>query len=330
MGKRNWKGGKGSKPKRQRAGSLLEPGQYGIYASCNRGREMKAAKELKVILNDMLGEFYSEEPNHELTEDEDDEDEVEDAIRKEVAALQKQNKANSGQQLITEIPISAESLLFFHMKQPIVPSEFTPNICQLLYSSKVKNSRFVQRLTPIDKSCNATMDEFTRMATPVLKENVKPGMSYSVNLTRRNFTNIDRDDFMEEVAKILPESELHYKGADKMIHVYCFKNNIGISVTDYTTFEKLCKFNLQQIFDKSNDLLETAAKENEHSKHIKDSNSKETAGADEVAAPTEINGDEAKEISKEDSDEQDLTTQEDKDSAVQNLITPQGISMCFS
>ncbi|QPG76679.1 hypothetical protein FOA43_004073 [Brettanomyces nanus] len=260
MGKRGWKGGSsGYKVKKQRCGSLLEPGQYGIYASCNRGREMKAAKELRVILNEKFKELYPEESKQLLTDAENSEDEeesVEDAIQKELTAIHREDKMNKNQQVITEVPISVESLLFFHMKKPIVPSEFAHRICQSIYDSKVKNSRFVQRLTPIDKSCNGDLEEFIKMATPILKESIKPGMSYSVNMTRRNFTNIERDDFMAEISKILPESELHYKNADKMIHVYCFKNNIGISVTDYDSFDDLCKFNLQQIFDKSNGYLD--------------------------------------------------------------------------
>ena len=61
MGKRKWTGGK-ARSKRQRSGSLIEPGQYGIFVSCSRGREMKAAKEFKAVLFDKLEQLY---PNFE-------------------------------------------------------------------------------------------------------------------------------------------------------------------------------------------------------------------------------------------------------------------------
>lgn len=251
MGKRSWKG-KSSKSKRQRCGALVEPGQYGIYVTCDRGREIKASRELQPLIIEKLEEFY---PNNEQTSEEEDDDDdsipVEDAIKKELANL---HKVKDKKAIANEVRLNADSLLFFHFRKPAVPSEFTEKFCEILYKSKIKNTRFIQRITPIDRSCNATMEEFIKMATDILPDKVPKGTSYMVNMTRRDFSIIERDDFMDEIAKILPDRQMHYKDTDKVIHMYCFKNNIGLSVTDYSTFQKLCKYNLQQIFDVVNGL----------------------------------------------------------------------------
>lgn len=252
MGKRKWSGVK-TRSKRQRSGSLIEPGQYRIFVSCSRGREMKAAKEFKAVLFDKLEELYpKEEDKAAEAENTEQKLEVEDEIQKELASLKKEAKGTDNKKMLaSEIPINADSLLFFHMRKPIVPSKFVVKFCDYLRESKIKNTKFVQRLTPIDRSCNANMEEFKKMAKMILSPYLKPGMTYSVNMTRRDFSVIERDDFMKEIANILPGCDLHYKNADIMIHVYCFKNNIGISVTDYKKFEELSKFNLQQIFEKA-------------------------------------------------------------------------------
>lgn len=274
MGKRKWTGGK-ARSKRQRSGSLIEPGQYGLFVSCSRGREMKAAKEFKAVLFDKLEQLY---PNFEsnVTDADKSEDklEVEDEIEKELASLKKEAKGDNKRKLALEIPINADSLLFFHMRKPVVPSDFVVKFCESLRNSRIKNTKFVQRLTPIDRSCNANMEEFIKMAKLNLTPYIRPGMTYSVNMTRRDFSVIERDDFMKEIANILPGCELHYKNADIMIHVYCFKNNIGMSVTDYKIFEKLSKFNLQQIYEKA-----TGIQENGKNKHNSE-DTKITAGTE--------------------------------------------------
>lgn len=257
MGKRTRHGG-GSDSKRQRAGAMIEPGQYGVYVTCNRGREMKAAKEVRPVLYEKAEEFTKDdrvegeddEEDEEEEDEEEDEEDVSDLVAKELAELKNNQKSPK---LLLEVQLNSESLLFFKAKKPLIPSKFVPKFCQQLFESKVKNTRFVQRLTPIDKSCSSTKEEFVKMATQVLAD-IEPGTTYAVNMTRRNFDVIERDELMAEIAKVLPKCEHHYKGAEKMIHVYCFKNNIGMSVTDYDEFERLCKFNLQQIFDKSNEL----------------------------------------------------------------------------
>ncbi|GME83814.1 unnamed protein product [Ambrosiozyma monospora] len=214
-----------------------------------------------MIFKDKLNEYYGDELEA-LKESKDDEDEtngeelsVEDSIKKELEELKSENKDSQQKDILLELPIGAESLTFFKTRKPIVPSEFVMKICESYYESKEKTSRFVQKMYPIDQSCTATIPEFKKMAQNVLEGKFESGQTYNIGLVKRNFTVIERDTFTEMLAELLPGCGLRYKGADKIIIIYCFKSNIGMSVIDNNLYERLCRFNLQQIYDKVNGLI---------------------------------------------------------------------------
>ncbi|ODV86152.1 hypothetical protein CANARDRAFT_231508 [[Candida] arabinofermentans NRRL YB-2248] len=261
MGKRSNSSGGGGKSKKYKTGGiLLDPGQYGIYASCNRHKENAASKELKSMLFDKLEEYY---PNIEQEQDDDDESlSIEDSIAKELNDLKNSNKDSNQKDIIKDIKINADSLIFIKTRRPIIPSEFVVRLCSELYASKLKTSRFLQKLTPIDQSCNATIPEFEKLISKMMNLKIAHGESYTLNLIKRNFNIIDRDTFNEIVSNQLKEisggeHRLNYRNPDKVINIYCFKNHIGVSIVNGSDWEKLCKFNLQVIFDRSNGLVDS-------------------------------------------------------------------------
>ncbi|KAG7837884.1 hypothetical protein KL942_004296 [Ogataea angusta] len=251
MGKR--KHGGGGQAKRFKSGVLIEPGQIGIYASCNRHKEGAAAKELKQLLNDRWKEYFPVEEDYN-EENEKEEESVEDAIKREIDEMNKQNQDAKNKEIVKEMSISCDSLIFIKTRRPIVPSKFVTQVCCELFDSKAKNTRFLQKLTPIDVSCNATETEFRKLAEKVFQGHFDNEESYSLNLIKRNFSIIDRDTFTSIVAELLPGHRLNYRAPDKMINIFCFKNNIGMSVVNFQDYDRLCKFNLQQIFDRVNGL----------------------------------------------------------------------------
>ena len=194
---------------------------------------------------------------------------IEDEIAKEIKEIKKnddkaKHNRNNKELRMREIPIGVESLVFFKLRQPIKPSEIVVKMCNDLYESKAKMGRFIQRIVAIDRSCNATENEFKKLLEASVDRYVHDEMqegkdlfeSYNVNLVKRNFDTISRDEFMEmiqgEMDKQFGEgtTQLRYKGARTLINVYCFKNNIGIGIVKNKDFERLCKFNVQQIFEK--------------------------------------------------------------------------------
>lgn len=285
MGKRKQGGhgghGGGKDKKRQRSHAMIEPGQYGVFASCERNKEVAAAKDMRLMLNAAIEKYYpkveeddEEEEKEEKEEKETNTVDIEDEIAKELSELRKNDdrtKAgrNNKDLILREIPIGVESLTFFKLKQPVKPSELIVNLCKDLYQSGEKKGRFVQRLVPIDRSCNATEAEFKKLLKAVIESVVEEKFegdvekakvefeTYNVNLIKRNFDTISRDEFMTFVKEALDAvfgggwCRLQYKGSLTLLNIYCFKNNIGMSVVSNGDFEKLCKFNVQQIFDRS-------------------------------------------------------------------------------
>lgn len=326
MGKR--KGNNKSKDsKRQRCHALIEPGQYGIFASCARFKEVAAAKEMRLLLKDAIEKYYPKEVNEENENNENNinkekieenqsekikntDIDIEDEIAKEILEMKRQDdrskiNKNNKDLLLREIPLGVESLTFFKLKQPIKPSNLVILLCKDLYQSGEKTGRFTQKLVPIDKSCNATKIEFEKLIDLALDSLIEENdnnidkvkilfETYNVNLVKRNFDKISRDEFMEIVKDKLDSKfgenwcRLQYKGSKTLINIYCFKNNIGISIIPNSSFEELCKFNIQQIFDKSykdkqkeNDVNEQISdvkgnpEKNEEQKNIEQSNTRE-------------------------------------------------------
>lgn len=244
--KRKSTNGGSSKKKYKVSSGIVEPGQYGIYATCNRNREQNCAKELKILFDEKVKEMYP------VAEDESEGEEltVEQQIQREVGQLKNTKEAGS----ISSIPLGADCFVFLKTKKPVVPSEFVTNFIQNL-NPKRKNTRFTQKLTPIDSSCSASMEEIKKLAQRVLLPhfgNNEKALKFAININRRNFATIDKMDIIKCVAAEVGEPHsVDLKKPDKLILIECFKNNVGMSVVGGAIYEQFFKFNLQQIFEKS-------------------------------------------------------------------------------
>ncbi|TID16286.1 hypothetical protein CANINC_004188 [Pichia inconspicua] len=271
MGKRKGYPGTGSNSKRQRSHALVEPGMYGVYATCPKFKEVAAAKEMRVILQEAIEKYYpkaeddcsdaeAEDVNDEITNTVD----IEDEIAKEIAEIKKnddkaKSNRNNKELVMREIPLGVESLTFFKLRKPIIPSVLVSKICHDIKESGRKHGRFVQKITPIDKSCNATDVEFKKLLSATVEQYVSENddsifTTYNVNLVKRNFDTISRDEFMEMIQEEMDtrfgkdNAQLRYKGATTLINIYCFKNSIGASCVPQNEYTELSKYNLQQLF----------------------------------------------------------------------------------
>lgn len=93
--------------------------------------------------------------------EDEDEGDIESAIRKEVGTLQDKSKGTSGRnsnRVFTEVRINQECLLFMRCQEPIEPVEFSRRICQ--DASTVGHggarARYLNRLTPLSVIVKAT------------------------------------------------------------------------------------------------------------------------------------------------------------------------------
>lgn len=272
-------GNKNKRAKYKLSNGMLDPGTSGIYASCIRRKERFAAQELKLLFEEKLEEYYSEELKEMSKEEGDDESvgekeelSIEDQIKQELLEIKKPkttgNNGKSKKEILQFIDIGCECMLFCKTRKPIEPEKFIRRIIDDLSDPNVleKRTRYIQKLTPITNSCNATMEQFIKLLDEVLKphffsDEVKKDYTFSVELSRRNFNTIERDDIIDQVVKQVTADPKHnhtvnLKQYDKLIIVECFKSNMGVSVVD-GDYKKCKKYNIQQIFEsKFNDKKE--------------------------------------------------------------------------
>ncbi|CEP62970.1 putative tRNA acetyltransferase LALA0_S06e08064g [Lachancea lanzarotensis] len=253
--------GAGSKKKYRFSTGIVEPCVSGIYATCARKHEKQAAQELADLFQEKVEEYYGdEELNNGNGESElEKELSVEDQINKELESLKSQNTDPRNKELLRFVDLNCECVVFCKTRKPIVPEKFVHRIMQEFADPKTshKRTRYVQKLTPVSFSCNASLSELSKLAQRVLEPHFhrkdSPPLKFAIEVVRRNFNTIDKLEIIKAVAKeVGKDGEMPHtvdlKNYDKLVLVECFKNNIGMSVVDSDYRDALKKYNIQQIF----------------------------------------------------------------------------------
>lgn len=262
MGKRKSDSTGGNRNKKYKVSGFIDPNTSGIYATCNRGRELGCRKELMNILAEKIEELYPDwssfkaDDEDESTSEKPAEKSVEDEIEEELKQLKSEKSQKSVHPLLHPIELGCECLVFVKVRKPADPVQLVQSICEDAFVSKQKNTRFTQKLTPISFSVSASMDELIKLAKRVLapefhQEKDQTPHKFAIQVTRRNFNTLEKEDIIKTIANSVGRDHGHsvdLKEFDRLIMVECYKNNIGMSVA--TNFKKYEKFNLQQIFEK--------------------------------------------------------------------------------
>lgn len=262
MGKR--KGDNKDKPrsKKFKNSGFIDVNTSGIYATCNRGKEKGCTKELMSVLQEKIQHYYDNENENENEEPQDTKElSIEEQILKEVSDLNQ--TATLKTSLLSVVDINCECLVFIKTRKPIDPEILVREFCQEALDSKQKTTRFTQKLTPIKLSTSASIEELKKLAREVLAPHFhndvkQQPLKFAIQVSRRHFNAIDRDEIIRTVAESVGKDHGHsvdLKTPDVLIIVECFKTNIGMSVV--RDYEKLYKYNLQTIYDKSLEINDT-------------------------------------------------------------------------
>ncbi|KAK9452615.1 hypothetical protein V1511DRAFT_507392 [Dipodascopsis uninucleata] len=235
------------------ATTVIHPGVAGIFATCNRHREKQCTAELLDIFGEEAEKRY-ESNDLENGKDTDDESNsvegIEESLSKELNALKEKRPSP----LFSPVNIDCECVLFFRTKKPIDPAKFVHDICHDALESKMKSTRYTLRLSPITMTASANEDNLRDLAKKVLAphfhvENQEP-LTFAIRPTSRNHTTLNRDQIIRVVAECVGRPhKVDLANPDITIIVECFKNIVGMSAV--TDFDKLKRYNLQQIFESS-------------------------------------------------------------------------------
>ncbi|KAK4166684.1 tRNA acetyltransferase TAN1 [Cladorrhinum sp. PSN259] len=160
--------------------SSLVPGEPGIWVTCARHQENRAAREVALLFAEYGEKMYGIQSVHDDavakkegeggSEDEDDGD-IEAAIQKEVAALNANRKGTDGGHNWTPLKMNVDCLLFVKTKAPIEPTAFVRRICEDAKSSAESGQmkcRYVNRFTPVTVTGKATEQGLAEVAREAL------------------------------------------------------------------------------------------------------------------------------------------------------------------
>ncbi|WPG97963.1 Hypothetical protein R9X50_00074600 [Acrodontium crateriforme] len=267
-------------PRNNQGGSrqvrVIQPGDSGIWVTCNKGKEAKCIGELRDLFNEYAELLYADQlPKAKNGDDDDDDDDdagvadIESEIKAEVAGITKP----STEPLFTHIKLDVQCVVFFKTVAPVEPVSFVKRICEdAMRDPGRKRTRFAQRLSPMTLMGRPTTEGLERVAKEVLaphfhqepfqskkaghKRTVKaegfivmPSEQFAIRPTLRNHNILTRDSIIKQVASLVgPGHKVDLKEYDLLIVVEVYQNICGVSVVD-NNFERLKRYNVAEIFD---------------------------------------------------------------------------------
>lgn len=183
----------------------IEPGDAGIWATCEMGKEGKCTSDLRDLFEEYAARLYGgaeDDVNQEASDDNADVD-IEAEINKEVQGLK--SKSTKKGALFQSVRIDIQCVLFFKTRAPIEPVEFVHIICKDALEGAAKKHRWVKKLTPMTMMGKATVEGLERVANTVLEpvfhaEGTEP-KKFAIRPTRRNHNVMKRDEIIKQIAK---------------------------------------------------------------------------------------------------------------------------------
>lgn len=166
---------------------MIMPGDTGIFATCNKGREAKCVGELRDLFSEYAETLYG---NGNDDDDDDGEGKVEDIekdIQAELAGIQKPAKAP----LFVPVKLEVQCgecrergfgklmdrwltarfvVVFFKTIAPVEPVSFVQKICEDAMANPMhKRTRTAKRLAPMSLMGKATAEGLESVAKEVLR-----------------------------------------------------------------------------------------------------------------------------------------------------------------
>ncbi|KXT10273.1 hypothetical protein AC579_6607 [Pseudocercospora musae] len=261
--KKQWRVPKKGESGFQQAKNTIQPGDSGIWVSCDKGRENKCIHEVKDLFGEYAERLY---PHAHDTANEDETAEggdvaaekkdsdlaasIEDEINAEVRDIRKP----STPELFTPIMLNVPCVVFFRTRHPVDPVSFVKTICEdALKDSSHKRTRFAKRLSPMTLVGRASTEGLEKVAAEVLKPHFHQEpfkkRKFAIRPTIRNHTVLTRDAVIKQVASVVgPGHQVDLNNYELLIVVEVYQNVCGVSVLD-DSFERLKRYNLSEIFE---------------------------------------------------------------------------------
>ncbi|TQS34496.1 hypothetical protein Golomagni_05117 [Golovinomyces magnicellulatus] len=214
----------------------IKPGDKGIWATCARGMERKATKELEFMFNQYAEILYGINSMESDSEPFDDNDDIETSIKNEIAslkAIQTSPSCGKERKIFQSVPLNLQCVLFFKINSIIDPVDFVHQICKYITlnpEKQMKYTRYINRLTPMTLMKKATLEDFEELSHRVLapffdlnhttavskseenpleepRKEIKELSTYAIRPTIRHHHTLGRDQVIKMIAASI--SDVH-------------------------------------------------------------------------------------------------------------------------
>lgn len=234
------------KGQRRRHVVVLEPGWQGIFATCVRGKESSARRELVEWISDLVDQKWPQESEQSPEQTQPDNG-IEDSIAKEIAEL----SSDKSRLRIQPCDLGCDCLIFVKLRWPINPTELAIAAAQKALNSGT-TIRYTLRLTPV-KLVSAKLDSLSQLEDIISHAFEGGPWKFAVYPTIRNNNQILRDDLIRATAQLVGRTEgdhkVDLKNWDKLILVEVFQSVMGLSVVG-GDYEELSRLNLRLLCEK--------------------------------------------------------------------------------
>ncbi|KAM7394582.1 hypothetical protein PAMP_021373 [Pampus punctatissimus] len=242
--------GTGHHNKRWKGSRELEVGMQGILITCNMN-ERKCTAEAFNLLNEYADKLYGPEKHNvgsSSDEEEADEEDVDVALKKEVAQLQ---ASGVKQERRFQALDSGANNVIFIKTQNLESDKLVHHILSDLHTTKKKKSRVILRMLPVTGTCKAFQEDMVKYLTTFLEPWFKtPNCgTYQIAFKARNSSHNKRDEIIKSIAglvgKLNPKNKVDLTNPELTIIVEVIKAVCCISVVkDYTLYRK---YNVQEV-----------------------------------------------------------------------------------
>ena len=238
----------------------------GIFVSCVRGRERKAAFELIDILEELVErKGKANEDDESSVKAKSDtliskcihEDDIESQIASELQEFKKSSSTKEverGSKIKSFVPVftDMECFFFIEVKLPFDPVQLTYDLLEDVKKTGIAKSRFVHRLSPISDTCFADLTDLTELMDRLVKrENFESSnespttssdLTFKVDIKMRLNDKLVKSDIIQTLAKQMPTfARAKLDSPELVINVEVFRMTVGIAIV--RNFDHFRKFN---------------------------------------------------------------------------------------
>ncbi|KAG1817464.1 hypothetical protein EV424DRAFT_1030351 [Suillus variegatus] len=237
----------------------------GIWATCVKGKEQGTVGELYDLFESLAADMWPVEGHDSESSrdkgsdvDENEDDDLETQIAKEVAALKRPKVEKRFSNCLT----NTNCVIFMSCKPPVDPVKLVMKHVENVQKTGVTRTKYTHRLTPVSGTCVANLPELHSLchrtvAAYCVPENQNSEGSprarkYKIELRTRNHNTLTRMEIIQEVAKCMPSNyTVDLDDPDVFVLVEVFKSTVGVSIVeDYYRYQK---FNVMELANAHNE-----------------------------------------------------------------------------